>query len=114
MQQIVKVLEKLWLQLRTVTKESSIAADFDVFIVDFGRPYDGARMEDNFCDMLTKSSCQTKNGTRVLCSVGVGLQKKVVKRVDGVPPEIKTDFLVKPKVALETVLRDIKQDRDCS
>lgn len=110
MQQVVKMLERLWLQLKIATKESSIAADFDVFVIDFGKPYDNAKMEDNFCDMSTKSSSHTKNGTRILCSVGVGLQKRVVKRVDGVPPETQTDLLVKPKVALETVLRDIKQE----
>jgi len=108
MQQIVKSLERLWLQLKSVTKESTTAADFDLFVVDFNRPYDDTKMEDNYCDMLSKSLSHTKNGTHVLCSVGVGLQKRVVKRVEGLPPEKQTDLLIKAKVALETVLRDIK------
>lgn len=106
MQQIVKLLERLWLQLKSVTKESTIAADFDVFIIDFNRTYDDTKMEDNYCSDMSTS--YTRNGTRVLCSVGVGLQKTVVKRVEGMLPEKQTDLLIKAKVALESVLQDIK------
>jgi hypothetical protein len=114
MQQIVKFLERLWLQLKSVTKESTIAADFDVDVIGFDRPYDDMKMEDSYCDMSAKSSSHTKNGTRVLCSVGVGLQKRVVKRVEGMEPEKQTDLLIKTKVALETVLRDMKDGDNVS
>src|SRR5882672_8785744 len=104
MQQIVKALERLWLQIKRATKESTIGADFDVAIVDSNTPYDDMTMEDTYCEVPNSS---LTNGTRVLCSVGVGLQKPVVKRMDGTLPE-KTVFLIKSKVALETVLVDIK------
>lgn len=77
-------------------------------MIDFDRPYEDTQMEDNFCDMSTKSSSHMKNGARVLCPVGMGLQKRVIKRIEGVPPEKQTDLLVKAKVALEGVLRDIE------
>lgn len=108
MQQIVKFLERLWLQLKSATKESTIAADFEVVVIDFDRPYDDTQMEDSYCDVSTKSLSHTKNGARILCAVGMGLQKTVVKRVEGMPPEKQTDLLIKTKVVLETVLKDIK------
>ena len=105
MQQMVKALEKLWQQLRRATKEGITTADIDVFVIDFDRSYDESQMEDSYSDTSSKSETIAAE-TRVLCTVGLGLKRMVVKRVAGVP-EKQEDILMKPKVALKTVLRDI-------
>ena len=105
MQQMIKALEKLWQQLRSATKEGITTADIDVFIIDFDRSYDESKMEDSYSDTSSKPATIAPE-TRVLCTVGLGLKRTVVKRVAWTP-EKQEDILMKPKVALKTVLRDI-------
>lgn len=112
MQQMVKALEKLWQQLRSATKEGVTTADIDVFFIDFNRPYDDAEMEDMYVDTSSKSTTQIAPEMHVLCTVGLGLKRTVMKRVAGRTPEKREDILIKPKVALKTILRDIASITD--
>jgi len=109
MQQMVKALEKLWQQLRRATKEGITTADIEVFVIDFDRSYDESQMEDSYSDTSSKSEIIAAE-TRVLCTVGLGLKRVVVKRVPGL--EKQADILMKPKVALKTVLRDVGNGTD--
>ena len=108
MQQMVKALEKLWVQLKSATKESITASDIDVLTIDFDKPYDEAKMEDSYRDTSGKSKAQPPAGARVLCTVAIGLKRTVIKPAgEGVGPEKQEDIMIKPKVALESVLRDL-------
>ena len=107
MQQMVKALEKLWIQLKSATKECITASDIDVSAIDFDKPYDEAKMEDSYRDTSGKSKAQPPAGTRVLCTVAIGLKRTVIKPVEGKGAEKQEDIMIKPKVALESVLRDI-------
>jgi len=108
MQQMVRAIEKLWMQLKSATKEGITTSDMEVYIIDFGRPHDDGMMEDNYADASSRTSrtvAVTKKG-QVLCTVGLGLRKVVMKRTDS-GPEKQVDVLVKAKVAFESVLNDV-------
>jgi len=107
MQQMVKALEKLWIQLKSATKECITASDIDVSAIDFDKLYDETKMEDSYRDTSGKSNAQPPAGTRVLCTVAIGLKRTVMKGVEGMAPEKQEDILIKPRIALESVLRDI-------
>ena len=99
------------MQLKNATKEGITTADIDVFVIDFGRPFDEARMEDSYADTFHSETMGASRSsgadTRVLCTVGMGLQKTVMRKIDGMPAERQVDVLLRPKVALESVLKTI-------
>ena len=111
MQQMIKALEKLWQQLKSATKEGITTADIDVFVIDFDRLYDESKMEDSYSDSTSSKSTAIAPETRVLCTVGLGLKRTVVKRVAGTP-EKHWDILMKPKVVLKTALQEIESLTD--
>ncbi len=110
MQKMIKALEKSFQHLKSTTKEGITTADIDVFVIDFDRSYDDSKMEDNYSS--SKSATQIVSEMRVLCTVGLGLKRTVVKRVAGMPPEKHWDILMKPKVVLKTVLQEIESLTD--
>ena len=105
-QKMVKTLEKSFHQLNSATKEGITTADIDVLVVNFDRSYDDSKMEDIYSS--SKSATQIVPEMRVLCTVGLGLKRTVMKHVAGMPPEKYRDILMKPKVVLKTALQEIE------
>ncbi|KAF9473067.1 hypothetical protein BDN70DRAFT_997831 [Pholiota conissans] len=104
MQQMVFNIEKMANQIKAATKEGITTTDLDVFVARAGEPLkDG--MEDIYSDNASVDaySFQMSN-KRVLCTVGMGLRRTTVKLTEGRPPEYKEEILLKPKVALVSVL----------
>jgi hypothetical protein len=99
MQKKVKTFEKSFHQLKSATNEGITTADIDIFVVDFDRSYNDSKMEDIYSS--SKSATQIASEMRVLCTVGLGLKRTVA-------PEKHRDILMKPKVVLKKVLREIE------
>jgi hypothetical protein len=92
--------------LKKATKEGITNTDMEVFNIEPGSTF-GENMEDVYDEALGK----TKNGEperrrrgKTLCTVGIGLRKSLVKHGESGEPLIQRDVLIKPKVALASVL----------
>jgi len=106
LQQMVERVEKMWIQLKRATKEGITNTDMEVFTFDAGEAFEEG-MEDMYADALGRKPVEDvkrRRRERTLCTVAIGLRKTSVKRVDGGKPTIQADVLIKPKVALASVL----------
>lgn len=106
LQQMVERIEKMWIQLKRATKEGITNTDMEVFTIEAGAPF-GEGMEDMYADVLGKKPVEDskrRQREKTLCTVAIGLRKTSVKRIDGAKPTIQADVLIKPKVALASVL----------
>lgn len=104
--QMVERIEKMWIRLKRATKEGITNTDMEVFTFGAGEPF-GEGMEDMYADALGKKPVEDvkrRRRERTLCTVAIGLRKTSVKRIDGTKPIIQADVLIKPKVALASVL----------
>ncbi|KAF8152732.1 hypothetical protein BJ912DRAFT_869040, partial [Pholiota molesta] len=104
MQQMVFNIEKMGSQIKTATKEGITTADLDVFVV---HSRDSLRdgMEDVYADGSSGDAMNSEtDNKRVLCTVGMGLRRTIIKQTEGRTPEYKEEILLKPKVALASVL----------
>ena len=105
-QQMVERIERMWSQLKKAAKEGITNTDMEVFTFAPGSNFE-ENMEDMYDDVLgnTKSgNLEKRRREKILCSVGIGLRKSLVKREDGKAPRVQQDILIKPKVALASVL----------
>jgi hypothetical protein len=104
MQQMVSDIEKMGSQIKTATKEGITTADLDVITVNAGTSMREG-MEDVYADGSSRDSKSSETvHKRVLCTVGLGLRRTIVKQTEGRTPEYKEEILMKPKVALASVL----------
>jgi len=103
LQEMVERIEKMWIQLKRATKEGITNTDMEVFTFYAGKSF-GEDMEDMCADALGKEDEKRRRRERTLCTIAIGLRKTSVKRVDGGKPTIQADVLIKPKVALASVL----------
>jgi len=106
LQQMVERIEKMWIQLKRATKEGITNTDMEVFTFSAGKPF-GEDMEDMYADALGKKPVEDvkrRRRERTLCTVAIGLRKTSVKRIEGEKSTIQADVLIKPKVALASVL----------
>jgi glutamyl/glutaminyl-tRNA synthetase len=106
LKQKVESVERVWSQLKKATKENITNTDIEVFNVEPGSTF-GEHVEDVYDDTLGK----TQNGEperrcreKILCTVGIGLRKSLVKHEGGGAPLVQREVLIKPKVALASVL----------
>ena len=106
LQQMVERIEKMWIQLKRATKEGITNTDMEVFTFDAGELFEEG-MEDMYADALGRKPVEDvkrRRRERTLCTVAIGLRKTSVKRIEGGEPTIQADVLIKPKVALASVL----------
>ena len=103
---MVERIEKMWIQLKRATKEGITNTDMEVFTFDAGELFEEG-MEDMYADALGRKPVEDvkrRRRERTLCTVAIGLRKTSVKRIEGGEPTIQADVLIKPKVALASVL----------
>ncbi|KAL6306647.1 hypothetical protein BKA93DRAFT_728707 [Sparassis latifolia] len=91
----------LCLGLRVATGEQILSRDFEILVVDPGVSFDVELMQDAFCGGAVGKSEASK--TNILCMTELGL-RRVEKNANG---QLYHTILLKPKVALETVIRDL-------
>jgi hypothetical protein len=91
------------LELRCAIREKTLFYDLEVILHPFGTPFNPTLMEDSF-----GCSRQPTGDGQILCTTDLGLRRCEVKLIND--NEWETDFLedilLKPKVALQSVLDD--------
>lgn len=103
-QHMVFAIEKLMTQLKAATKEGVTTVDMEAFVVSSGAPF-SSDMEDVYAENAgSHGGASDKTGKRVLCTVGLGLRRTIVKRNEAEQPERRAEVLLKTKVALTSVL----------
>ncbi|KIM36861.1 hypothetical protein M413DRAFT_31264 [Hebeloma cylindrosporum] len=108
LRQMIARIEDMCIRLKRATKEGITNTDMEVFIVEAGKQFDES-MEDMYADALGKKpveNVERRRREKTLCTVSMGLRKTSAKRIEGQKPSIQTDVLIKPKVALASVLLD--------
>lgn len=104
-QQAVFRVEKMWKTLKVAIMQEITTADITMIAIDPGSDYNAAKMDDMYMD--ASSDAITNPDTheqQILCSVGVGLQRDVSKRCKDGTMEINGEVILKPKIALASVL----------
>jgi len=113
MREMIGTLESQSAQLQSTLKEGITTCDMEVFAIALGREYTANDMEDvdsAASRLPTKIFGAMETKYRVLCTVGMGLRKTVMKRKGGVPV-MQVDVLLKPTVALSKVLGEWDVDK---
>ncbi|KDR69799.1 hypothetical protein GALMADRAFT_255605 [Galerina marginata CBS 339.88] len=107
MQEMLQGLEKLQIQLKTVTKEGITSADMEIYVHSPGDPFED-HMEDTHAENIGDPAMGDDG--QLLCTVGMGLRKSVTKRLDGEQLKEEVNVLLKAKVALASVLLKTTSD----
>ncbi|KAF8901897.1 hypothetical protein CPB84DRAFT_1776958 [Gymnopilus junonius] len=106
MQKKISTIEEQCIRLKAAVKEGITTADMDIVYAVPGTEF-GENMADSYADVTDGSAAvNTTRKELVLCTVGMGLQKTLIKRGAGREVTYQEDVLVKPKVALVSVLQE--------
>lgn len=104
-QQAVFRVERMWKILKAAIMQEITAAEITIFNIAAGYGYNTAEMDDMYTDTSGDVTTNLDNGgQQILCTVGVGLQRGVSKRSENGTMEIHREVILKPKVALTSVL----------
>jgi len=102
-------MEKLLRNLKNSMHEGIISGDMELVTVGFGEAYNPSFMVDAHMEEKIRAKVpQSDSGGSVLCTVGLGLRKTVMKRGQ----DIRYDLLRPPEVALVDVLENFMTPRD--
>lgn len=104
-QQAVLRVEKMWKTLKVAIKQGITTADITMVAINAGSDYNVATMDDMYIDTGSDVMTNPDNHEQhILCSVGVGLQRHVSKRCEDGTMQINGEVILKPKIALASVL----------
>ena len=113
-QQAVLRVEEIWKTLKIAIMQEITTAEISMIAIGPGSDYNAAIMDDMYTD--ASSDEITKNPDNheqhILCSVGVGLQRKVSKRSQDGTIQINGEVILKPKIALPSVLLKVEPSPD--
>ena len=103
--QAVLRIEKMWKTLKAAIMQEITAAEITMLDVGPGFVYNVATMDDMYMDTSSDATANQDNcRQQTLCPVGVGLQRDVSKRCEDGTMQIHREVILKPKVALASVL----------
>ena len=103
--QAVLRVEKMWKTLKVAIMQEITAAEITLLTIGPGTNYNAATMDDMYIDASGDVATNPDNHKQhILCPVGVGLQRDVSKRCEDGTMEISREVILKPKIALESVL----------
>ena len=112
-QQAVLRVEKMWKILKVAIMQEITAAEITMPGVDAGSKYNAATMDDMYMDassdVITNPNSHEQ---QILCPVGVGLQRAVSKRCKDGTIQVIREVILKPKIALASVLIKGEPSRD--
>lgn len=99
----IKLLFKLAIQLKKIMMEEITSANLKTVTVSGGVAYSAEQMEDAYVDGNPATS-----GVRVLCTTDLGLSRTTRLATSG-ENQWDIKLLLKPKVALETVVNSMDE-----
>ena len=105
--QVVSTILNMWIQLRTAIQEGVTTTEMEVFDALPNDIYQDEVMEDIYAE--TEDVHQPDLGRdsgHILCAVGMGLRRSVIKRNGDGTMTIQRDVTLKAKVAFPSVLFD--------
>ena len=108
LQQVVSTIMDMWMQLRTAIFEGVTTTEMKVFVAKPNDIYQDAIMDDIYAD--TEDIQQPdlrKEAGHIMCAVGMGLQRSVIRRDGDGSMSVQKDITLKAKVAFPSVLLDI-------
>ena len=103
-QQAVFRIEKMWKTLKTAVMQEITTADITMVAIGPEIKYNAAEMDDMYMDASSDVTNPENHEQHILCSVGVGLQRDVSKRSKDGTMQINGEMILKPKIALASVL----------
>ena len=107
-QQAVMRIEKMWKALKVAIMQEITTAEITTIAVGPGSDYNAAKMDDMYIDASSDVMTNPDDGhdseQHILCPVGVGLQREVSKRCKDGTMQINGEVILKPKIALASVL----------
>ena len=105
-QQAVLRVERMWKPLKVAIKQEITAAEIILFGICAGTDYNAATMDDMYTDASSDVIMNPNNHEQhILCPVGVGLRRDVSKRCKDGTMKINGEVILKPKIALASVLK---------
>ena len=110
-EQAVLRVEKIWKTLKVAIMQEITAAEITVRAIDPGVDYDAATMDDMYMDESSDVPTNPEK-EQILCPVGVGLRRDVSKRCEDGTMQINGEVILKPKIALTSVLLKGEPSRD--
>ena len=105
--QVVSTILNMWMELRTAIHEGVTTTEMEIFGASPNDMYQDAVMNDIYADAgdVQQPDLRREAG-HILCAVGIGLQRSVIKRNGDGIMSIQKDITLKAKVAFPSVLFD--------
>lgn len=105
LQQVTSAIMDMWMQLRTAIHEGVTTTDMQVFSSNANDIYQEAMMNDIYADTeYVQQPDSGKGPGHILCAVGMGLKRSVIRRNGDGTMSIQSDVTLKAKVAFPSVL----------
>ena len=108
--QVVSTILNMWMQLRTAIHEGVTTTEMEVFDVGANDIYQDEVMNDIYADTedVQQPDLGREAGSpgRILCTVGMGLRRSIIRRNGDGIMTIQRDIILKAKVAFPSVLFD--------
>ena len=108
LQQVVSTILNMWMQLRTAIHEGVTTTEMEVFVANSNDIYQDEAMNDIYADEedVHQQPDLEREAGRILCAVGMGLKRSVIRRNEDGIMSIQSDIILKAKVAFPSVLLD--------
>ena len=104
-EQAVLRVEKMWKTLKAATMQEITAAEITMIAIGPGSGYNADKMDDMYLDASSDVITNLDNHEQhILCQVGVGLRRDVSKRSKDGTMQVNGEVILKPKIALASVL----------
>lgn len=103
--QVVSTILNMWMQLRTAIHEGVTTTEMEVFCASPNDIYQDEEMNDIYDDPEDVLDLGRDAG-RILCTVGMGLKRSVIRREEDGMMSTQSDIILKAKVAFPSVLFD--------
>ena len=106
--QVVSTILNMWMQLRTAIHEGVTTTEMEVFCSSSNDMYQDKVMTDIYADPgdVQQPDDLGRETGRILCTVGMGLKRSVIRQKGDGTMYIQSDIILKGKVAFPSVLFD--------
>ena len=106
LQQVVSTILNMWMQLRTAIHEGVTTTEMGVFCANPNDIYQDAVMNDIYADTEDVQQPERREAGHILCAVGMGLKRSVIRRNGDGTMSTQEDITLKAKVVFPSVLFD--------